>query len=90
MQKMGVFSKNGKIFQNENRVGYPHPHSPPKPNNTKPFTTTTIITQIVNHPTIIVNLIKIKNTKNTKIIRKNHKILVNFSEKVVNKNKKFI
>ena len=33
---------------------------------------------------------KIKNTKNTKIIVKNHKILTNFVEKVINKNKKFI
>ena len=56
MQKVGDVSKNGKIFQKENRVGYPHPHSPPKPNNTKPFATTIIILQIVNHPQIIVNL----------------------------------
>ena len=90
MQKVGDVSKNGRNFQKENRVGYPHPHSPPKPNNTTPFTTTRLITQIVNHPTIIVNLIKIKNTKNTKIIVKNHKILINFVEKLVNKNKKFI
>ena len=87
---MGDVSKNGKIFQKENRVGYPHPHSHPKPNNTTPFTTTIIITQIVNQPQSIVNLKKIKNTKNTKIIVKNYKILTNFVEKVVDKNKKFI
>lgn len=33
---------------------------------------------------------KTKNTKNTKIIVKNYKILINFVEKVVDKNKKFI
>ena len=35
-------------------------------------------------------IVKIKNTKNTKIIVKNHKILINFVEKVMNKNEKFI
>ena len=61
MQKVGDVSKNGRIFQKENRVGYPHPHSPPKPNNTTPFTTTIIITQIVNQPQSIVNQKKEKH-----------------------------
>ena len=61
----------------------------PKPTHTTPFATTTIITQIVNHPQIIVNQKK-ENTKNTKIIVKNYKILINFVEKVVDKNEKFI
>lgn len=90
MQKMGDVSKNGRIFQKENRVGYPHPHSPTKPNHTKPFTTTRPITQIVNHPPNNCKPNKTKIPKNTKIIVKNHKILVNFVEKVVDKNKKFI
>lgn len=60
MQKVGDVSKNGKNFQKENRVGYPHPHSPTQPNHTTPFTTTRPITQIVNQPQTIVNLIKSK------------------------------
>ena len=61
MQKVGDVSKNGKNFQKENRVGYPHPHSHPKPNHTTPFTTTRAITQIVNQPQSIVNLKKQKH-----------------------------
>ena len=73
MQKVGDVSKNGRIFQKENRVGYPHPHYPPKPTHTTPFTTTIIITQIVNHPKIIVNLIKSKTLKTPKELWKTTK-----------------
>lgn len=90
MQKMGGIFQKWKDF----------PERKPRRLTTSPLSPKTQQHQTIYHhhyhstnckpPPINCKPKKIKNTKNTKIIRKNHKILINFVEKLVNKNKKFI
>ena len=93
---MFFYAKDGGYFQKWKEF----PERKPRRLTTSPLSTKTQPHQTIYHhhhnfanckpPSNNCKPKKIKTPQNTKIIVKNHKILINFVEKVVDKNKKFI